>query len=390
MSSTLLRRGLGSHRRLQRSAIATATATAACIASPSSKRSVSTFVSLGGTASGATGSTSLSQPSQPSSRASSTSQSSTSHKKHPSAPFIRSTPRSHPPSASSPHQHHRTSSTRSSVDSLTPGPAFHHRTTLVTGGSGGIGLAIAAAFRNLGSRVLLVARDPSRLEAAVAELRALDPLEKVQAMEWCMEEAGDVESGARGVAGLVADVSRVGEVEGVVKVADAPMQKVMQRYGPVDYLVNAAGVSRTGLLATADSQQMEEVVATNLLGTIHMSRGIARGMLRRSRNGCIINISSVLGIKGVEGASAYSASKAGVLGFTRSLARELGPKGIRVSAIAPGFIETAMTADMNAGRREAYLSMTPLKRFGKPEDVARAAVFLAQSEFMTGQTIVVD
>ncbi|KAJ3098842.1 hypothetical protein HDU97_003705 [Phlyctochytrium planicorne] len=163
----------------------------------------------------------------------------------------------------------------------------------------------------------------------------------------------------------------------------------MQKYGPVDYLINSAGLSRTGLLVSSDPAASEELIATNLFGTIHMSRGIAKGMLRRKR-GCIINISSVLGLKGIEGGSIYSASKAGVIGFTRSLARELGPKGIRVSAIAPGFIDTNMTSELDENRKEAYLGMTPLRRFGQAEEVAEAAVFLAKSQFMTGQTLILD
>ncbi|KAJ3063516.1 hypothetical protein HDU98_000694 [Podochytrium sp. JEL0797] len=112
-------------------------------------------------------------------------------------------------------------------------------------------------------------------------------------------------------------------------------------------------------------------------------------MLRR-RKGCIINISSVLGLRGVEGTSVYSASKAGVVGFTQSLAKELGPRGIRVSAIAPGFIETDMTANMTPEKRQLYLQKTPLGRFGSAEEVAHAASFLAQAKYITGQTLVVD
>ncbi|KAJ3164525.1 hypothetical protein HK101_000418 [Irineochytrium annulatum] len=165
---------------------------------------------------------------------------------------------------------------------------------------------------------------------------------------------------------------------------------ITQRYGPVEHLINAAGIDGTGLLVSMTPQEIEDTIAVNLFGTIHMARGVARGMIRR-RNGCIINIASILGgMKGLEGQSAYSAAKAGVLGFTKSLARELGPKGIRVSAIAPGFIETDMTADIPEKRKEAYVASTPLGRFGKAEEVAQVAVFLAQNHFMSGNTIVID
>ncbi|KAJ3210724.1 hypothetical protein HDU67_005053 [Dinochytrium kinnereticum] len=278
------------------------------------------------------------------------------------------------------------SSTSSHPSTATPQPphpsqpvtdlkSFQGQTALVTGGTSGIGFECAKAFRSLGARIILVGRDEGRLRNALSLLREQVTEVHIGVPEW----DGDA---VDGVTSVVADVSRIGEVEAVIKT-------VMQKYGPVDYLINSAGISRTGLLVNSVPEQSEELIATNLFGTIHMSRGIARGMLRRKR-GCIINISSVLGLKGVEGGSVYSASKAGVIGFTRSLARELGPKGIRVSAIAPGFIDTNMIRDMDQGRKDYYLSATPLRRFGKPEEVAQAAVFLAKSQFMTGHTLVLD
>ncbi|KAI8839584.1 hypothetical protein BC829DRAFT_403792 [Chytridium lagenaria] len=267
--------------------------------------------------------------------------------------------------------------------SLNPSSAFNSTSTSTSttatsstpSSTSGIGFACAQAFRKLGARIIVIGRDQRRLGDAVGLLRKSETDVEVGTMEW--------DDAMVGVAGLSADVSKIGEVEGVVKT-------VMQKYGPVDYLINSAGLSRTGLLLSTDPAASEELIATNLFGTIHMSRGVARGMLRRKKGELYYQISSVLGLKGIEGGSVYSASKAGVIGFTRSLARELGPKGIRVSAIAPGFIETNMTKGIDASRKESYLSMTPLRRFGQAEEVAQAAVFLAKSQFMTGQTLVLD
>ncbi|KAI8845905.1 3-oxoacyl-reductase [Chytriomyces cf. hyalinus JEL632] len=246
-----------------------------------------------------------------------------------------------------------------------PAGAFSNSTVVITGGSRGIGFSIAQAFRQLGSRVILVGRNSATLETARQKLIDIA-----------------VPEDASGVAVMEGDVSNVGQVERICK-------QIMQQYGPVENLVNCAGISKDSILLTMDPIEAQEVIATNLFGTINMSRGIAKGMLRR-RKGCIINVSSVLGIKGMEGTSVYSASKAGVIGFTRSLARELGPRGIRVSAIAPGFIETDMTSSLTEAQRAQYLAQTPMGRFGGPEEVAHAAIFLAQAKYMTGQTLILD
>ncbi|KAJ3346981.1 hypothetical protein HDU83_002535 [Entophlyctis luteolus] len=161
------------------------------------------------------------------------------------------------------------------------------------------------------------------------------------------------------------------------------------KYGAPSVLVNSAGISHSALLLTMDTAAAADVVSTNLFGTIQMSRGMAKWMLRK-QSGCIINMSSVLGIRGVEGSTIYSASKAGVIGFTKSLAKELGPRGIRVCAIAPGFIETDMTANLPPETRSKYISHTPLGRFGTAEEVAETAVFLAHSRYITGHTLVID
>ncbi|TKA75109.1 hypothetical protein B0A49_02384 [Cryomyces minteri] len=178
----------------------------------------------------------------------------------------------------------------------------------------------------------------------------------------------------------------------------------------VDVLVNAAGITNSSLLMRADPGKLEEVVQTNLMGTIWASRSLAKRMLvkRKSdrptvtgnesldptfgnrRGGCIINVSSLLGVSGGKGAAAYAASKAGVLGLTRALAAELGPAGIRVNAIVPGYIDTDMTSGMSPETRQKLTDSIPLKRFGTPEEVAEAAVFLATNEYASNCTINLD
>ncbi|KAK5016624.1 hypothetical protein LTR16_001597 [Cryomyces antarcticus] len=178
----------------------------------------------------------------------------------------------------------------------------------------------------------------------------------------------------------------------------------------VDVLVNAAGITNSSLLMRADLDKLEEVIQTNLVGTILASRSLAKRMLAKRkcdrpavtenesldptfkdrRGGCIINVSSLLGVSGGKGAAAYAASKAGVLGLTRALAAELGPAGIRVNAIVPGYIDTDMTSGMSLETRQKLTDSIPLKRFGAPEEVAEAAVFLATNEYASNCIINLD
>ncbi|KAJ3108594.1 hypothetical protein HK100_003416 [Physocladia obscura] len=264
------------------------------------------------------------------------------------------------------------------------GQSFIDQTVVITGASRGIGLATARAFLGQGAHVVLVGRSFEALELArdnLLEERKKDkPLCENIASEPNQQQnqvaeiskitilAGDV--------GNIADVDRIGKI-------------ITKTTGPVNVLVNCAGIAHDALLVSTDVAATNDVVAANLFGAINMSRALTKQMLRR-RAGCIVNVSSVLAFRGVSGASVYSASKAGIIGFTRSLARELGPKGIRVSAIAPGFIETDMTATLSSDQRAQYLSQTPLGRFGSPEDVASAILFLAQAQYITGHTLVVD
>lgn len=158
----------------------------------------------------------------------------------------------------------------------------------------------------------------------------------------------------------------------------------------IDYLINAAGISRDGLLIKLKNQDLEDTLNTNLLGTMRVSQHVSKSMLRKRKGGCIINISSVIGIQGNVGQSAYSASKAGIIGFTKSLAKELGPSQIRVNAIAPGFIDTDMTKDIPEETRAKLIDQIPLRRFGHVNDVSLAALFIAQSNYINGQVLSID
>ncbi len=231
---------------------------------------------------------------------------------------------------------------------------------LVTGGSRGIGLAIARSLAEGGARVAVISRDERRSEAAAGSL------------------AGDGHLGCR------CDVSDEAEVRETVQAVEASL-------GPIDILVNNAGITRDNLLLRMRDEEWDEVMDVNLKGTFILTRTVARGMMKR-RNGCIINISSVVGLTGNAGQANYAASKAGLLGFTKSVARELASRGVRCNAIAPGFIETDMTAELTETAVTELASRIPLGRLGTPEDVAGVARFLAGpwACYITGQVLTVD
>ena len=172
---------------------------------------------------------------------------------------------------------------------------------------------------------------------------------------------------------------------------EAFMKDVIKEYKRIDILVNNAGVTRDGLLMQMKEEDFDTVVDTNLKGAFHTIRFAARQMLKQ-RSGRIINLSSVVGLRGNGGQVNYSASKAGIIGLTKSAAKELASRGITVNAIAPGFIETEMTAVLPEETKAATLKEIPLQKFGKPEDVAQAAAFLASEEaaYITGQVLCVD
>ena len=231
---------------------------------------------------------------------------------------------------------------------------------LVTGGSRGIGLAIAQSLAEGGAAVAVVARDEERARSAAAGL------------------PGD---GHRGYSADVADSASV----------DAMVKQVETEMGSIDILVNNAGVTRDNILMRLKDEDWQAVIDTNLRGAFNTIRAASRGMMKR-RAGRIVNITSVVGITGNKGQSNYAASKAGLIGLTKSVARELASRNILVNALAPGYIETDMTADLPEAARESLVGSIALGRLGQPEDIAGVVRFLAgpAAAYMTGQVLVVD
>jgi 3-oxoacyl-[acyl-carrier protein] reductase len=238
------------------------------------------------------------------------------------------------------------------------------RVALVTGGSRGIGQAIALGLAAAGATVAVNYR--ANDEAARAVVAAI------------MRDTG---TEAIAVRADVADEEQAG----------ALVDEVTARLGRLDILINNAGITRDALLPRIRTADWEAVLGANLTGTFYCCRAAARPMLRQ-RWGRIINLSSVVGLSGNAGQAAYAASKAGLIGLTRSLAKELASRHVTVNAVAPGFIETDMTAALPAAAREALVAAIPTRRAGTPEDVAGAVVFLASpaASYITGQVLVVD
>jgi 3-oxoacyl-[acyl-carrier protein] reductase len=231
---------------------------------------------------------------------------------------------------------------------------------LVTGGSRGIGFGIAMELAKGGARVAVVARDAARATTASQNL------------------AGE------GHAGFSCDVSDSSEVTSVVS-------EVEDSIGGVTILVNNAGITRDNILLRLKDEDWDEVIAVNLKGAFNMTKAVTRGMMKR-RDGVILNISSVVGLSGNAGQTNYAASKAGLLGFTKSVARELASRGVRCNAIAPGYIDTDMTRALSEEQTDALMRQIPLGRLGSPQDVAGVARFLAgpSARYITGQVIAVD
>jgi 3-oxoacyl-[acyl-carrier protein] reductase len=224
----------------------------------------------------------------------------------------------------------------------------------VTGGSRGIGRAIAAEFAKAGASVVLGYRSGGDEAEAIA---------------------ADV-----GGRAMQADVSDPEQAKALVEAA-----------GDLDILVNNAGLTRDGVLARMPDADWRDVIETNLSSVFYTCRAAARPMMKR-RGGVIVNVSSIVGMRGNWGQTNYSASKAGIIGFTKSLARELGSRGVRANVVAPGYVKTRLTDELPEEAREAMLGNTPLGRLGDPEDVAGAVRFLCSDEasFITGEVLLVD
>jgi 3-oxoacyl-[acyl-carrier protein] reductase len=233
------------------------------------------------------------------------------------------------------------------------------RTAFVTGSTRGIGLAIARALHGAGARVAVVGRDQRQAEAIAAEL-------------------------GPGAFGVVCDVTHVDQVERAITAAESAL-------GPVDILVNNAGLTRDNILLRLTDADWDAVLDANLKGAFHTTRAVIKGMMKR-RAGRIVNIASVVGLTGNKGQANYAASKAGLIGFTKSVAKEYASRGILVNCVAPGFIETDMTAALPEAARATLLQAIALGRLGRPEEVAGAVLFLASdlAAYVTGQVLVVD
>jgi 3-oxoacyl-[acyl-carrier protein] reductase len=237
---------------------------------------------------------------------------------------------------------------------------LHGKTALITGAARGIGKAIALKFAQEGADVAFTDLNKDEfMEATENELKALG----VKAKGYASNAASFEES-------------------------QQTVDEVMKDFGQIDILVNNAGITRDNLLMRMTEQDWDLVLMINLKSVFNLTKAVQKVMMKQ-RFGSIINMSSVVGVEGNAGQSNYSASKAGMIGFTKSIAQELGSRNIRCNAIAPGFIETEMTHKLKEDVREAWIKTIPLRRSGKPEDVANVAAFLASdlSSYVTGQVI---
>jgi 3-oxoacyl-[acyl-carrier protein] reductase len=237
---------------------------------------------------------------------------------------------------------------------LTEFCSLQGKVALVTGGSRGIGRAIVLELASAGAEVVVGYRSGAEEADAVAK-----------------------EAGGRAVQ---ADVSNPEEAKRLVEEA-----------GDLDILVNNAGLTRDGLLARMPDEDWRDVIETNLSSVFYTCRAVTRGMMKK-RAGSIVNVSSIVGVHGNWGQTNYGASKAGIIGFTKSLARELGSRGVRANVVAPGYVNTRLTDVLPEEAQQAMLANTPLGRLGEPEDVAGAVRFLCSDEaaFITGEVLLVD
>lgn len=233
------------------------------------------------------------------------------------------------------------------------------KVTFITGSTRGIGLAIAKAFAQAGANIVLNGRSAISAEL-IAEIEAFGVK--------CI-----------GVSGDISDFEEAGRM----------IQETQEKLGPITILINNAGITNDKLMLRMKPEEFDQVLKINLVGTFNMTQQVLKKMLKQ-REGAIINLSSVSGLIGNVGQANYAASKAGVVGFTKSVAREVAPRGITCNAIAPGFIQTDMTDVLSDKVKEQVTQNIPLQRFGQVEDVAQTAIFLAKNPYITGQVINVD
>ena len=240
--------------------------------------------------------------------------------------------------------------------------SLSNQIAVVTGAGRGIGRAIALKFAQAGADVVCVSRTAENAEKVAAEVRALGRKTWAYAVD-------------------VADAAAVA----------AASEKILGEAGRVDILVNNAGITRDGLFMRMSEEDWDVVLDTNLKGAFSFTKAFSRAFLKQ-RSGRIINITSISGLVGNPGQANYAASKAGLIGFTKSVAREMASRGITCNALAPGFIETDMTAVLSPEMRAELLKRIPLNRLGQPEDIAEAALYLASpgARYVTGQVLTVD
>ncbi len=239
---------------------------------------------------------------------------------------------------------------------------FKDKVTVVTGASQGIGETIARDFAAEGAVVVLVDIQKEKLEAVASSIKAAGGRASVRE----------------------ANVAAFAQ-------AEAAAASVVQEFGKIDHLINNAGITRDNLLLRMKEEEWDAVVAVNLKGIFNFTKAVLRGMLS-ARSGRIVSLSSVAGAMGNPGQTNYAATKAGVVGFTKSLAREVGSRGVTVNAVAPGYISTPMTLGLPEAVKQSFLALIPLQRFGEPADVAKAVRFLCSDDaaYITGQVIHVN
>ncbi|MDR1268294.1 MAG: beta-ketoacyl-ACP reductase [Planctomycetaceae bacterium] len=251
---------------------------------------------------------------------------------------------------------------------------LHDRVAVITGGTRGIGLGIAKALAACEAKIACIGTNPEKLQSA---LKAICHERNSSTGGVPLEFQEEVE-------GYLCNVSVTEDVEQTV-------EKILTRFGRIDILVNCAGITRDVPLGAMKDEEWDDVIGVNLRGPFLMTRACSKPM-RRAKRGRIINIASISGLIGNKGQANYSASKAGLIGFTRTVSKELAGKNITVNAIAPGFIETDMTAVLPAALKLEIKNRIPLARFGSPEDVANAVLYFVSEEasFVTGQILTID